>query len=488
MLKTLGRQRSLLLCSLVILGSAAAAQNLITFSDGQVAQADQINNNFQLLEEKIEALNASIFFDPNTEASIAVDCTQNPNALQQTINRYATLNALPGIVASGSCGPLEIINQNIRIGPTPNAPPLTITNAGTNNRAAITVSNGGSLTLIGVPIEAPNSVGISLTAGSTLIGGYVNIGVSSSTGIGIDASAGSHLFILGQMTIASTITAIHLKSSTGTLFSPNQLVENTGVNFYCDGPKPATTPGEPACLNINPAAQSTSVSLVDSAFYLNEQETAINVAGGEAELTAGSTLALRAGHFNFPFNFVANNNSNLLVANTGEEILTLTGNLEFNSGSHGDFDFDEPQSGSLILNGDMAANLGASAQLQGDASRRSTGAPNIIVDGSVTSLGGSLTAYGASISRASSVIGGKLILGYDTFNEFANAGDDNKYVSAALNGSVYVIDREGEAADLPSASAISNAVTCDNTSGVYWLPLTVGASTSMTDLNCVSVP
>ena len=88
---------SLLMFSLVFFSTMVSAESdeLISFSNGTIADADDVNHNFQLLLKQAEELKSR-------SKTIIVDCTDNPAALREAYNRNFEKRSL-NFEIKGSC-------------------------------------------------------------------------------------------------------------------------------------------------------------------------------------------------------------------------------------------------------------------------------------------------------------------------------------------------------------------------------------------------
>ena len=150
--------RSATIFLLSLLPLIAFAQDLVEFENGQLANADDINSNFQVLNDKLK----TIFDDPTerdnqwNQLNVAVDCSENQYALQAAFSENLNKDRIAFII-EGLCvfnQPLDIASRFISFkgetntdGATCVLPkPELITNAGVEGgQTNILVNNSGNL-------------------------------------------------------------------------------------------------------------------------------------------------------------------------------------------------------------------------------------------------------------------------------------------------------------------------------------------------------
>ena len=196
--------RHLLFSILLLFSNPLLAQELVEFENGKVADADDINGNFDLLESQIDELSAQLKpgFDGSTQV-YEVDCAENPEALQEVVNDGVSANAQLQISINGSCnteGLFTVVGQRLIIfGDNPDEDKLVSTAATwavafsigeirlfnlsvvkyPGNRSGLYAWRGGILYLGNVNVEAPAAAG------------------DSSSFYCVNAELGSKLYISG---------------------------------------------------------------------------------------------------------------------------------------------------------------------------------------------------------------------------------------------------------------------------------------------------
>ena len=90
--------RYLLLLLLLIFPAFTSAQELHTFSNGEVADAEKINQNFELLNLRLESFESQL----NSE-EINVDCSNNPKALSEVQDQINSGGSIFRVTLKGAC-------------------------------------------------------------------------------------------------------------------------------------------------------------------------------------------------------------------------------------------------------------------------------------------------------------------------------------------------------------------------------------------------
>ena len=95
-----------LLTALLLLPALSAAQQLHTFKNGEVADADKVNENFELLRDELSAVEATIPRNPWSENlayhAVTVDCTDNSLALEEAFTSVHPLDPIAYLI-KGTC-------------------------------------------------------------------------------------------------------------------------------------------------------------------------------------------------------------------------------------------------------------------------------------------------------------------------------------------------------------------------------------------------
>ena len=106
---------------LMISATLVSAEELHTFSNGEVADAEKINENFRTLEEEFGLLSSAIpigigaVFDEEGYAVVSVDCTSNPSAFADAARENQRVSKVHFKV-SGSCsGFINLTDQVVII-------------------------------------------------------------------------------------------------------------------------------------------------------------------------------------------------------------------------------------------------------------------------------------------------------------------------------------------------------------------------------------
>ena len=94
--------RLFILPFLLVCAAWVTAQELSTFSNGEVADAEKINENFNSLDERILSLEVPETRDTYGQLNVDVDCEENPQGLETTISEMAHLDPLR-ISVVGDC-------------------------------------------------------------------------------------------------------------------------------------------------------------------------------------------------------------------------------------------------------------------------------------------------------------------------------------------------------------------------------------------------
>ena len=213
------------------------AQELHTFENGEVADAQKINENFDSLQSRLDALEDRLLpgFEGSTQTFDA-DCAQNPNALEEILTASLANDARVRIIIDGNCltsGIYAFQGQSITIiGDDPTEDKLVgagpawsvvfaqgeirllnitvVKYAG--HRSGAYAWRGGSLYLINVRIEAPAEVGdsssfycVNAELGSIV---YIDGLTCNSYSKGVGLSVASGAWIRGAINIAASATAI----------------------------------------------------------------------------------------------------------------------------------------------------------------------------------------------------------------------------------------------------------------------------------------
>jgi len=112
--------KKLFAASLLISSSLVSAQELHTFSNGEVADAEKINENFRTLEEEFGLLSSAIpigigaVFDEEGYAVVSVDCTSNPSAFADAARENQRVSKVHFKV-SGSCSGFTNLTDQVVI-------------------------------------------------------------------------------------------------------------------------------------------------------------------------------------------------------------------------------------------------------------------------------------------------------------------------------------------------------------------------------------
>ena len=109
---------------LLISSTLASAQELHTFSNGEVADAEKINENFRILEEEFGLLSSAIpsgigaVFDEEGYAVVSVDCTSNTDAFADAAEENRRVSKVHFKVSGSCAGYINLTNQVIIISGT----------------------------------------------------------------------------------------------------------------------------------------------------------------------------------------------------------------------------------------------------------------------------------------------------------------------------------------------------------------------------------
>ena len=90
--------RKLFLSLLMISSSLVSAQELHTFSNGEVADAEKINENFEQLNLRLESFESQLISE-----EINVDCSNNPEALSEVQDQINSGESIFRVTLKGAC-------------------------------------------------------------------------------------------------------------------------------------------------------------------------------------------------------------------------------------------------------------------------------------------------------------------------------------------------------------------------------------------------
>lgn len=151
-----------------LLPAIGSAQELTVFKNGEAADADAVNANFEALSDQLEVIDTRLLrgFDGSLQ-SIAVDCKADSNALKGALGGVSA-NAMVSLIIDGSCSIGEISTNSGQ----------TLTIAGNDAKedklvgdaaGSAVVSSRGKLTLQNITVVKPqlNSAGIYVSHGGS---------------------------------------------------------------------------------------------------------------------------------------------------------------------------------------------------------------------------------------------------------------------------------------------------------------------------------
>lgn len=107
-----------LLTAILLFPLLVSAQELHTFSNGEVADAEKMNQNFEALANELEALSDDLTLDGLAGGYITADCSEDANALSKIIDSEPAtrLNRVSISVSGGNCNfPLDVLYEGRHI-------------------------------------------------------------------------------------------------------------------------------------------------------------------------------------------------------------------------------------------------------------------------------------------------------------------------------------------------------------------------------------
>ena len=171
----------------VLLSTGAAAQALHTFQNGEVADADQINENFQVLQEQLAGKSNIPQYQSNGWAStgweaIYVDCDANAGALEESKDAIERGKNRVQVIIKGTCvltDSFSISSQHVFLdgGGEGSTDLFTCTSSATirgvggpDPRASLSlyVRNGGTLLMRCLNLESDNTALLAAYTGSAI--------------------------------------------------------------------------------------------------------------------------------------------------------------------------------------------------------------------------------------------------------------------------------------------------------------------------------
>lgn len=215
--------------------------NIVTFNDGQPANAGEVNGNFDELINQINDNDARVDFIENLgllsdtfpgDFGNPVDCdVEGADALQVAIDARRNNSDTAYIVAAGSCSGIGVRDQNVEIRTNTS---LTITGNGTNS--AVFVQNG-ILRLYGINATinvdgngAQSSIATSVGSAISL----ANVAVYGGIETQVAVFEKSQLFLLSGVTIgnvAETANGIRAEQSMVGILNFSGIFLNTTVTI-----------------------------------------------------------------------------------------------------------------------------------------------------------------------------------------------------------------------------------------------------------------
>lgn len=420
---------------------------LITFQEGKVARAADVNANFSQLENELVVLGESVAtLTKPDDLSLSVDCTtQGAQALGEVIAKHQNSPRSLNVVAAGRCGPFEVKKQRVTVQIAEGTTPLVIESRDTST---ISVTDGGRLTLINAEIDSKGlGPAINASDNSSVIMAFNRI--ASETG-GLSLDRGSIAAFIGPNTITSVGAGLTLNQSQGMVTTIPNLPPATcltGSSVSCliiDSPK---------ALDLNHG----------SSLVVDQPRTSINFQTTEIEMEHSSHLALRAGEISASL-VIARFNSTISAAGATDEHFQLNADVELQSGSLMDLDYDDM--GSFAGMPNIEVQLGATLNVNGlgVASPEGMTGQNVQIASENLTLvpSASTSIVGVAIAGEVSVLGGDLVTDIGTYTSSTGL------FSAAFGGSIVVFS-EGSAspAQKPPAKVVcSTAGTVSGTA--FW--------------------
>ena len=332
-----------------------SAQNALTvFQNGKVASAEEVNQNFALLEtlmldnkEMIAAL------ESREDQLVEVNCDANgAEALQTAINENQNPARLLQIDAQGTCSPIEISQGIVRINGV-GARPLNITNSasgGTVDAAVSITSTADIATLVNVQINADG-----LPRGIAVRGGRLfaaSIGVSGASAENISVTEhGSIAFTSINSVGSETEGALGLLVIQGTVTVLDG--RTYGIPFSPSG-------------KLTVKSAGTAARTLNAYLAFNQDDTLVEFSGTEFELEGSSHLRMKNGEINVSDGFYIREASSMNVFPPTGSLVSINGYFQINGASSVDFDLDEAPAGRITHTGDLSLQLNSQLVVNGD--------------------------------------------------------------------------------------------------------------------------
>ena len=244
----------LLLRSLLLLFLFAAptseAQELHRFSNGEVADAEKINDNFQLLDQRIiDVVNESVTFASNGFRVLIADCTTDPDGLERVLTEAKKLPQVK-LILSGTCvvdndslnfngGHVIVASQDEFIGGGAECP---------ETAAIISSGNGPGMFVIGIQNSGSlwiQCMSLGGEANPVRLTAYTNGAMRISSGVFAGNADGYNILVRNQSVFrtfdrldASTIiletgAKANFQSLRGGDAGVSNIILNSGSHFYC---------------------------------------------------------------------------------------------------------------------------------------------------------------------------------------------------------------------------------------------------------------
>lgn len=345
------------LISLVIsafVSHAAAQSALNVLQNGKVASAEEVNQNFALLEnlmldnkEMIAAL------ESKEDQLVEVNCDANGGAaLQTAISENQNPARLLRINAQGTCDPIEISQGVVRINGVGGSPLKIVKSASSSaTDSAVSVTSTTDIaTLVNVQVDAvglPRGIAV---RGSSLFAASIGVSGASSENVSV--------------TEHGLIAFTSINSIGGDTEQALGLFVTQGTVTVLDG-RPFGIPLTPSG-KLTVKSAGTVARTLNAYLAFNQDDTLVEFSGTEFELEGSSHLRMKNGNINVSDGFYIREASSMNVFPPTDSLVSINGYFQVNGASSVDLDLDESPGGRITHTGDLSLQLNSQITVNGD--------------------------------------------------------------------------------------------------------------------------
>ena len=347
--------RRILLHLLLLCSNPLAAQELVEFENGQVADANDINGNFTEILDQISSLRDDLTFSTQSGyRELSVNCdADGRTALQAAINENTSISGQVRINATGACSAILV----------------------RGGRVLIVGLNGLSINREEEDAEKPFLVEVEPDATLTLIAATVDAG-------------GSDYAFRNRGTTFLAFTTV--KNATGANFETFGVTYTFGAVTFGDNDDIASAAVVAAGGSLANLFASTFPQLTEAALVLRGTDRLLRVSTGgfailslpgtRLEATGGSMLVEQGGNLQLAEAFIQLSDSFSITTNANVRILegviggenataTLLTDIHLSQGGALQLDLSDSSYQSMIAHtGTLTAELGSSVFVSGDSS------------------------------------------------------------------------------------------------------------------------